>query len=489
MPNNITPTHSVRRLAACAASVLLFLAGGCSLTPPRTAENQARARSLDLLEEGQAFEKQGQYEPAINRYLQARDFHATPQVYHRLGHSYAQINELETARQYLQKAFELTPTNATVFYELAHVEKQLQERQPGAATATAQPGTVESLSQEQASFTAEPLAAEPASPSVLFSREAPRGSSARMQAAPPEELASADGSTVASQPVRQEISQSDVMRVLFPKGESQDVTTARAGSTFLADAEFHVEKARSYIAGGRTDLAVMEYKEAITRAPRNSQLHVDLARVYQQQGDEESARKELLNALRKDPRNAEALLEMSQMKSSGSYATGSQALIEQAGRAGASDFDTQILLGDMELKREQQEKAAEHYQAAMRLQPNSPEPYLKMGNLRRRVEDMTQARRYYLEALKRDPGHIPSLNNLAVMADADGQYDQARQYLEAILKADPNWAKAYFNLGALYETGLNDKARAIEYYEKYLQIGGDLEQKARDNIAALRSTP
>lgn len=456
-------------LCAC----LLAALAGCALTPPGSAASRARSRSLDLIEQGQSLEAQGQLEPAIQRYLQARDLYASPQVHYRLGHAYAQLDELETARQYLRKATEMSPENSVAFFELIHVEERLRE---GSAASTAPPA--------ETAFVPPPLAEAPAHGQVQAQRPIPEASAP----APPAPAAQDPVETMAQASADDEIRLSDVYRTLFgSQGAADDdnVPLGDAGATFLADAEFHAAKAREYAAVGKTTLAVDEFGEAIMRAPGEAAYRVELARVYQQQGEPRKAQEELLKALQVNPRSAEALFYLSEMDFNGG-SDQAQALLQQAAAIGAQDPETQILLGDLYMKVERQEKALEHYQRARQLQPNSPEPLWKIGNLRRSQGDAAQARFFYAEALKLDPRFIPALNNLAFMADSDGQYDQARQYLEAILRADPSWAKAYYNLGVLHEQRFADPAKAIEYYEKYLEIGGPLEEQAKANIAALR---
>lgn len=443
-------------------TIIMACSLGCSLTPPGAEKNQNRTRALDLVEQGQALEKQNQYRPAIQRYLQARDLYPTAQVYHRLGHSYAQLNDLETARHYLQSAVELAPDNEAAFYELTHVEEQMKAGGSAAATMPSQ-----RMASAPPVAPLAPLAESPMTASGFPVEEEPAG------------------------PVHEEVRLSDVYQTLFGSGNqpTASVTTERAGPTFLSDAQFHVNKARGYLAGGRTDMAVAEYKEAIALDPKNAKLRVELAEVLKLQGETDSSQKELLEALKVNPKNPDAIVQLSDTKNVGKYSEQTQRVIEEASKTGANDAEAQITLGDLYMETEEQEKASEHYQRAHQLEPNSPKPLWKLGNLRRDVGDLAQAKRFYLEALKRDPKFIPALNNLAYMADNAGQYTQSREYLEAIIKADPTWAKAYFNLGVLHETRFNDPAKAIEYYEKYLQIGGDLEQKARDNIAALRAAP
>ena len=69
--------------------------------------------------------------------------------------------------------------------------------------------------------------------------------------------------------------------------------------------------------------------------------------------------------------------------------------------------------------------------------------------------------------------------NLAVAYDKTKMYKaEEREYMEC-LRIDPADANVHYNLGILYDDKLNDNAKAIKHYEKYLELhplGEELEQ-------------
>ena len=69
--------------------------------------------------------------------------------------------------------------------------------------------------------------------------------------------------------------------------------------------------------------------------------------------------------------------------------------------------------------------------------------------------------------------------NLAVTYDKTKMYKaEEREYMEC-LRIDPADANVHYNLGILYDDKLNDNAKAIKHYQKYLQLrptGEDTEQ-------------
>ncbi len=453
-----------------------MLAASCSLQPHDLQQQQTRARALDLVEQGQKFENQGQFEPAIQRYLQARELHETPQVDYRLGHSYAQINDLATARQYLKKAVEGSPANSAAFFELVHVEEQIKN-----GGATVAPSSAPAIAQ------ARPTQQSPAA-------QMPTGQSAPTIA--PLSTATPVASVPATQPApsgKGSVKLSDAYRVLFNPNDgehSRSVPVGEAGSTFLADASFHASKGREYLKNGKPDLAIEELKDALARNPNDGASRVLLSQAYQKMGDKAEAQRQLTMALKNDPSNSGALVALSEMNiSGGKNNVQAQQLLEQMSASGSNDMDTQIALGDLYVKMGRQQSAADAYQKAHQIKPADPRPLWKLGNVRRSANDVSGARQYYQEALRNDPRFIPALNNLAALADEAGEYDNARMYLEQIIQIDPNWAKAYFNLGVLYEQRLKNPARAAEYYNQYLRIGGPLAEQARANLAALRAKP
>jgi hypothetical protein len=58
--------------------------------------------------------------------------------------------------------------------------------------------------------------------------------------------------------------------------------------------------------------------------------------------------------------------------------------------------------------------------------------------------------------------------------------------MRAALAANPNYVDVYFTLGALYADELKDQKKAVEAFERYLELGGT-HTRAREAVAQSRA--
>ena len=77
---------------------------------------------------------------------------------------------------------------------------------------------------------------------------------------------------------------------------------------------------------------------------------------------------------------------------------------------------------------------------------------------------------YYLEAIKKNPKNADLHYNLAVVYLRNHQYADAASSLKNTVSLNPKDKNAYYNLAVLYESYLNDKKQAFDYYAQYLRL-------------------
>ncbi|MCK4809910.1 MAG: tetratricopeptide repeat protein [Candidatus Omnitrophica bacterium] len=92
--------------------------------------------------------------------------------------------------------------------------------------------------------------------------------------------------------------------------------------------------------------------------------------------------------------------------------------------------------------------------------------------------DIDQALNLYKEALMFYPENYALHYNLGVVYLKKRDYLNAAKEFEAAVSLNSRDAgDAYYNLGAIYESFLNNKEKATKYYKKYLKISGNREEK------------
>ncbi len=65
---------------------------------------------------------------------------------------------------------------------------------------------------------------------------------------------------------------------------------------------------------------------------------------------------------------------------------------------------------------------------------------------------------------------------LAIDAYNDGKYERAIQHFEKALLFDPKEAEIYLNLGAIYDDYVQNKEKAVFYYNKFIELSKDPEK-------------
>lgn len=82
---------------------------------------------------------------------------------------------------------------------------------------------------------------------------------------------------------------------------------------------------------------------------------------------------------------------------------------------------------------------------------------------------------YYLEAVKKDPKNPDLHYNLAISRLKNSRFADAASSFKMALDLNPKDKDACYNLGVLYESYLNDKKQALNYYSRYLRLSTKAE--------------
>lgn len=119
-------------------------------------------------------------------------------------------------------------------------------------------------------------------------------------------------------------------------------------------------------------------------------------------------------------------------------------------------------------------QAKEHYQNAIRLDPNYGQALTGLGALLLMEKNLEGAKELFEKALRIDPNHATALINLAMIDQARGDNENALKRLQRVVTMNPGYAQAHFNLGALlasqkrYEEAIEPLSKAAELNPKML---------------------
>src|SRR2546425_4706156 len=114
-------------------------------------------------------------------------------------------------------------------------------------------------------------------------------------------------------------------------------------------------------------------------------------------------------------------------------------------------------------------EAVEHYEAALRLEPDYVDANYAWGNALARQGKLAEAVEHYQAALRVKPDHANAHTNAGSALAGQGKLAEAIEHYQQALRAKPDHADAHTNWGeALAQQGKLDEA--IEHYRRALQI-------------------
>ena len=110
---------------------------------------------------------------------------------------------------------------------------------------------------------------------------------------------------------------------------------------------------------------------------------------------------------------------------------------------------------------------------AIEYDPTFAEAYLLKSYLRLEVlPQLDEALAAGQQAVKHAPDNADAFYALGQVHEKMGHYKEAEQAYVQAAKLNPKNPDVYFSLGTLYEDQLNDNAKAIEAFRRYLDLGG-----------------
>lgn len=302
-------------------------------------------------------------------------------------------------------------------------------------------------------------------------------------------------------------------------GHLRRVLALRHVQSCIADA--HLALARVSAQQGRTDQAVVHYRESLRADPDAVAVRMELAAFLRKSGRVEEAINECELVVTIDPHNVEALFGMGLMlREAGREDESNRRLLE----AVRLDPNRSVLLKAMgihlaaerptaqgarsqspqaqsvdELDRRadrfaqvgRADEAASLYRQALSLEPNHPMIHFKLGNTLSAVERFDEAVVHYRRAIEANPQFAQAHNALGMAyGRLNDAQSAARHYREAV-RIDPDMYAAHYNLGIVLGDGLGRYEEAIDALSKALalveSIGRvDLAERISNRIEGFR---
>ncbi len=110
--------------------------------------------------------------------------------------------------------------------------------------------------------------------------------------------------------------------------------------------------------------------------------------------------------------------------------------------------------------------------------PQLSGPQLNLGLLYLHDARLLEAETAFKAALEHSPASAVAGNELGIVERRLGKFAEAEAAYQGTIAAEPNFAPAHLNLGVLYDLYLAQPQKALEQFERYIDIAGENKQVA-----------
>ena len=110
--------------------------------------------------------------------------------------------------------------------------------------------------------------------------------------------------------------------------------------------------------------------------------------------------------------------------------------------------------------------------------PQFAGPQLNLGLLYLRDSRLPEAEAAFKAAVALSPSNPVAGNELGITLRKLGKFTEAESAYQRTIAAEPNYAPAHLNLGVLYDLYLAEPQKALDQFERYIEIAGENKQVA-----------
>ena len=263
-------------------------------------------------------------------------------------------------------------------------------------------------------------------------------------------------------------------------------------------------KGAEYLGEGKHEKAVAEFKKVLKKDPQNIDVYTCLGAVYQAMGQNDLAIEAYQHALSLGPDHLNNLLQLGNLYIKTKQEEKGKAVFEKILQVNEKCKEAYINLGVYYIGQENWAEARPLLEKALLLEPKDVLAKNHLVSVYHKQGETEEAIALCREILAANPKEPSALNNLGcilmdqkkypealesfeILAEMRPDYPQAQQYMgmihfyqrsfdkamDAFQKAaaiDPKWVDPHLNLGILYAQYKGDFQKALQEFEKVLEI-------------------
>jgi tetratricopeptide (TPR) repeat protein len=118
--------------------------------------------------------------------------------------------------------------------------------------------------------------------------------------------------------------------------------------------------------------------------------------------------------------------------------------------------------------------------------PQFAGPQVNLGLLYLKDSRLSDAETALKAAVQINPGNAQAGNELGIVERRLGKFGDAEAAYQRTITADPNYAPAHLNLGVLYDLYMAEPQKALDQFERYVELAGDGNKQVAGWVAELR---
>jgi len=227
------------------------------------------------------------------------------------------------------------------------------------------------------------------------------------------------------------------------------------------------------------------FNEVLKQHPRDHYLHHNFAEFLLKRGDLDAAATQMRKVCELLPDSYAGFLQLGRLLARQKKYEEAQTTLESALRLRSDTFDVRMELGEVLAARNQIDEAINQFQEARRLRGGDNARLLLLeADARARQHNIPQAVDLLREAVALKPDYADAYELLGIELAADNRFSEAQTQFEELIRLRPNYADGRVNLGiALARQHRFDAA--LEQFDAALKIDPQNTQ-AREFISTVR---
>jgi Flp pilus assembly protein TadD len=119
--------------------------------------------------------------------------------------------------------------------------------------------------------------------------------------------------------------------------------------------------------------------------------------------------------------------------------------------------------------------------------PEYSGPLVNVAILRAKAGNLEAAEQVLQAAILRNPNSAQAFNQLGIVYRRLGRFKDAETAYQRAVELDPNYANAHLNLGVLCDLYLQQPQRALQAFERYLELTGKPDTKVSGWVSELKA--